>query len=331
MSAADLVHGGALDAMRRAFPDVSESWIELSTGINPWPYPTDGVAVEDWARLPTASAFEACARAMAGAFGADRTAVLPVAGTELAIRLLPLIVPAETVAIMGPTYDDHRRSWRAAGRTVRPCATLDAAIGDVQAVVLCNPNNPDGRTVEAETILRAARTMAARGGWLIVDEAYAELRPELSVAAWAGGPGLIVLRSFGKFYGLGGLRLGAVLAPAAVLDPLAALLGGWNVSGPALRLGARAYADEDWRDATLGRLRAAASDLHERLTTTGLEVAGGTLLFTLARADDAAERWRRLAEAGVYARRFAHDPDLLRFGLPATAADADRLSAALNL
>ena len=324
MSDTDLVHGGALDGMARAFPNAPAPWLDLSTGINPWPY---RVAVEDrdWSRLPSAALHAACRDAMARAWGAQPAAVLPVPGTELAIRLLPSLVEAREVAVIGPTYDDHAKAWRAAGRRVREVvAPSDAPGADV--LVLCNPNNPDGRVFDAETLA----ALRGRARWLVVDEAYADVAPGVSLAADAGTPGLVVLRSFGKFYGLAGVRLGAVLGPPDLLARLAALLGHWGVSGPALRLGAAAYADAAWREGTLARLRAASADLSERLAAGGLEVVGGTPLFTLARADDAAERWRRLAEAGVYVRRFARDPALLRFGLPPSGADADRLSAALS-
>lgn len=325
VSGADLVHGGALDAMARAFPGAPGPWLDLSTGINPWPYPTTAVRADDWARLPSAALGDACRDAMAAAWRADPACVLPVPGTEVAIRLLPLLIEAERVAVLGPTYDDHARAWVAAGRTVREVRRPSEAVG-ADLVAACNPNNPDGRVLDAEELA------ALRGGarWLVLDEAYAEAAPGASLASRAGEPGLVVLRSFGKFHGLAGVRLGAVLGPPDLLARLAALLGHWRVSGPALRLGAAAYADAAWRDATLARLRAATGDLRARLRAGGLAVVGGTPLFTLARADDAAARWRRLAQAGVYVRRFARDRTLLRVGLPDTPAAAERLSAALS-
>lgn len=322
MSGADLLHGGALDAMRAAFPDAPTPWVDLSTGINPWSYPV-ALESEAWTRLPTRAAFLACRDAMAAAWGAPPDAVLPVPGTELAIRLLPSLIKGHDVAVLGPTYDDHARAWSAAGRTVREVGDACGLAG-ADVAVLCNPNNPDGRRHDP------ARLLALGARWLVVDEAYAELAPDRSLAAHAGEPGLVMLRSFGKFYGLAGLRLGAVLGPPKLLYRLSASLGSWSVSGPALRLGATAYADRAWQDTTRARLYAAAADLRDRLAASGLEIVGGTSLFILARADDAPARWLKLAEAGVYARRFARDPTLLRFGLPATSDEADRLSASLN-
>jgi cobalamin biosynthetic protein CobC len=327
----DLVHGGALDAMRRAFPDAPEPWVDLSTGINPRPYPLDAITGADWTRLPTIEARRTCAHAMATAFGADVAAILPVPGSEIAIRLLPLVLGAASVAIVSPTYGDHARAWTAAGRTVVAVPTLEAALDTrAGAIVLCNPNNPDGRTVSPDMVCAAADVQAARGGWMVVDEAFAEVASDLSIAARAGMDGLVVLRSFGKFYGLAGLRLAALLGSAGTLDAMAMLLGGWSVSGPALKLGSVAYADEDWRRETLDRLARETAALDAVLAGNGLTVAGGTPLFRFVAVGDAHRRWAVLAAAGIYVRRFADPPDRLRIGLPAGPAALARLAAALE-
>ncbi|WP_375429370.1 threonine-phosphate decarboxylase CobD [uncultured Sphingomonas sp.] len=326
----DLLHGGALGAMRAAFPAAPEPWIDLSTGINPWPYSVDAIEPEDWSRLPTDKARARCVGAMAGAFGAEAAAILPVPGSELAIRLLPLVLPSATLAIVSPTYGDHARAWAAAGRLVRAVPTLDAALAaGADAIVLCNPNNPDGRVVSPDTVFAAAEAQAARSGWLIVDEAFAEVEPYLSVAAHAGRTGLIVLRSFGKFYGLAGLRLAAVLGPPGILGEMRSLVGQWGVSGPALRLGATAYSDDRWRRTTADRLAHAAGSLDAIVVGGGLTIVGGTSLFRFVHAPDAHARWATLAGAGVYVRRFVDLPHHLRIGLPVDDAGSMRLAAAL--
>ncbi len=318
--------------MRATFPAAPEPWIDLSTGINPWPYPVSAIEPEAWSRLPTDEARAGCIGAMAGAFGAEAAAILPVPGSELAIGLLPLVLVAASVAIVSPTYGDHARAWAAAGRSVRAVPTLDAALAArPEAVVLCNPNNPDGRAVPRDAVLAAADIQAARCSWLIVDEAFAEVAPHLSVAAHAGRAGLIVLRSFGKFYGLAGLRLAAVLGPSDILDGLRPLIGQWGVSGPALSLGVTAYADDRWRRETTDRLVGAAGSLDAVLERGGLTIVGGTSLFRFVHAPDAHARWATLAGAGIYVRRFADLPHHLRIGLPADDAGPMRLAAALAL
>ena len=69
----DLIHGGALDQIRTAFPSASEPWIDLSTGINPWPYPNITISEATLVQLPTQSAQEACREVMASA---DRKSVV---------------------------------------------------------------------------------------------------------------------------------------------------------------------------------------------------------------------------------------------------------------
>lgn len=324
----DLLHGGALDAMKRAFPDAPAPWLDLSTGINPRPWPAPPPAPASLARLPGADAWDACRTAMAEAFGADPEAVLPVPGSEIAIRLLPLVRPARRVALRPLSYGDHRRAWAAAGAAL---IVGDDPLGadEADVAVLCNPDNPDGRIEAPDRLLAARERLAARGGLLVVDEAYADLDPAGSLAGRAGAPGLVLLRSFGKFYGLGGVRLGALLGPPAIVAAMRSLIGIWGVSGHALEIGAAAYRDFGWQGATRARLARESAALDARLTAAGLEIAGGTALFRLVRAADAEGLWRHLGTQGIYVRRFADHPGLLRLGLPTDAAAGERLSAAL--
>lgn len=323
-------HGGALDRMRAAFPAAPAPWIDLSTGINPWPYPVDGVPAETFAHLPTEAARMACHTAMADAFGAHAEALVVTPGTELVIRLLPQLLPRiGRIAVLAPGYGDHAAAWRAAGREVVETADpLNAATG-CDAVMLSCPNNPDGRCFAAADLAACADDLARRGRMLIVDEAYADCAPGQSLAGLAGRDGLVVLRSFGKFYGLAGVRLGALLGPPDLVARCGDLFGCWPVSGPALWLGAKAYGDRRWAAATRTRLAEAAADLDRLLAAAGLAVAGGTSLFRHVMVADAGRCWRQLAGAGIYVRRFGWSDSHLRFGLPATAAARARLAEAL--
>ncbi|MBU1286240.1 MAG: threonine-phosphate decarboxylase CobD [Alphaproteobacteria bacterium] len=326
----DLLHGGALDRMQIAYPNAPTPWIDLSTGINPWPYPVGVLPPSAWQHLPTAAAMQACRAAMAHAIGAPESAVLLAPGSELLIRLLPTIIAPRTVALASPTYGDHARAWRASGADVTEITDPLAEAGKVDALVLCNPNNPDGATLERSHLEYALTRQAARNGWLIVDEAYADISPALSLAPFAGAESLIILRSFGKFFGLAGLRLGALLGPPALLDAMSQRLGVWPVSGPALTIGTQAYGDGLWQAETRDRLAAARRRLDTILLDAGLWLVGGTDLFRLAKTDQAPQLWHRLAEAGIYVRRFGYAPDLLRIGLPANTAGEHRLAAALS-
>ena len=332
MTDADLVfgHGGRIDAMARAFPEAPLPWVDLSTGINPFSYPVPEMPVDAWARLPGEAARASCETAMAGAFGCDPAFCRAVAGTEIAIRQLPSILHAKMVAVRAPSYADHAHSWRSAGAKVLSVSDPLELVEEADVVVLVNPNNPDGNCWPVERIEHARARLAARGGWLIVDEAYADLDPSKSVAPFAGREGLIVLRSFGKFYGLAGLRLGAVLAAPNILRRMGERLGGWDVSGPALAIGAAAYADRDWQATTRGHLARQMEATRAMLASSVLEDRGGTDLFRFVRTSDATILWRQLAQHGVAVRRFAGDDHHLRIGLPADAAALARLAQALN-
>jgi cobalamin biosynthetic protein CobC len=236
------------------------------------------------------------------------------------------LAPAGPVAILGPTYAEHGHSWRKAGFSVG-----EAVVPAEQAatIVVVNPNNPDGRVLPLQELAGLAARCAARGGLLVVDEAFADFTPETSIVPDIP-PGTIVLRSFGKTYGLAGLRLGFAIGGPELMMKLKAALGPWSVAGPALHLGARALSDADWL-AGAGRDRARDGARLDELLAPHGRLVGGTALFRLLEAPAAAALFARLGRRGIYVRRFQNAPDRLRFGLPGDEAGWSRLRAALTL
>ncbi|WP_235913740.1 threonine-phosphate decarboxylase CobD [Teichococcus coralli] len=326
-----LEHGGRLAEARRHFVGAPEPFIDLSTGINPVSWPLPPWPPEAFTRLPEPGEEEALREAAAAAYGVPATGCVAAApGTQLLIQLLPRLFPLPQLRILGPTYAEHAACWRAAGTVVREVAELEALDGPGGAL-LCNPNNPDGRRHAPAVLLALADRLAARGGFLVVDEAFADLEPEaLGCASALPHPGLILLRSFGKSYGLAGLRLGFALAAPARVAAIRAVLGPWAVSGPALAAGRAALADAPWRRAAAARLEEEVVRLDARLAAAGLRVCGGTRLFRLAEGE--AAFWHgRLGRAGILTRRFADMPHWLRFGLPGDPAAWARLEQALDL
>lgn len=324
-----IAHGGRLDAARRLYPNAPQPWIDLSTGVNPRAYPLPPLADEAFTRLPDDDAFAAIDSAARKAYGAPAGAdVVPGGGAQAFIQMLPRVFPARRVAILGFTYAEHAACWAAMGAQVDRVEILDALAGaDVGVIV--NPNNPDGRSIEPQDILSAAAQMSQRG-LLIVDESFMDFTPERSVARFAQNESLVVLRSFGKAYGLPGLRLGFALCSHARGAKLRAALGPWAVSGPALAIGARALADDAWR---ANAARASAGDaarLDALLTQAGFHIMGGTTLFRLAAHPQAARCFAHLAARGILTRAFAERPDWLRFGLPRDESAWARLAAALE-
>lgn len=337
-----LQHGGDPSWADRTFGAPAGGWLDLSTGINPWAWPVveklPELSPDLWQALPTTALADETRRAAAKAYGApdaDRVAVAP--GTQSLIQWLPRLRPLGSVAIVSPTYGEHVHCWRAAGHDVREVLDLadagadsaDAIAADV--IVVTNPNNPDGRTYAAAHLRDVARAQADRGGWLVVDEAFADPDPSASVVADADIEGLIVLRSFGKFFGLAGLRLGFAVAAPAIVQQIERAQGPWAVSGPALEIGRRALDDNAWIAATRQRLSAAATALDRDLAAAGFEAVGGTSLFRLVDHPDAARRFEALARAGVLVRRFDDAPSRLRFGLPGDEAQVTRLRQALDI
>ncbi len=299
-------HGGDLAWARARFPEFAGEWLDLSTGVNPFPWPVGRIDAAAFRRLPSAADLDALCAAAAAAWGvesADRVAAAP--GAQALIQLLARLRPPCRVGIVGPTYGGHAAAWTDAGHTV---TTADRPPPGCAVVVVCNPNNPDGRIVPPARL----REWAPADGWLIVDESFADVAPEACRRPLP--PDVVVLRSFGKFFGLPGLRLGFALTAPEMAARLRRALGPWPVSGPALAVGAAALADTAWRDATRERLSAAARRLDTILARLGCAAVGGTALFRLVSAP--AGLFERLGAHGIYARRFADRPEWLRFGLP---------------
>ncbi|MBE7245741.1 MAG: threonine-phosphate decarboxylase [Actinomycetospora chiangmaiensis] len=324
-----IAHGGDLGSLRRAFPDAPKPWLDLSTGINPIPYPVPPIEASAWTRLPEAAEVQALRAAAASAYGAPSDAhIVPAPGTQILIETLPRLLAPTRVAVLGPTYAEHAAGWSRAGHTVCTVADL-AAVSDARVVVIVDPNNPDGRTFPLAERRALAEALQARGGLLVADEAFADLEPVESLCPHVG-PGLVVLRSFGKTYGLAGLRLGFAVAEPGIADRIAGALGPWAVSGPALAIGSAALSDAAWR-AEAARARAAdAARLDRMIVRGGGQIVGGTCLFRTAEFSDGPGLYRRLAEAGIAVRRFAERPERLRFGLPPDKAGWCRLSRVLK-
>lgn len=322
VAAEPLARPGGLSIARRLYPEAPEPWIDLSTTINPRPYPVPRASLRARARLPELPELQHLEAVAAGAFGVeDPQRVLATAGSESVLRLVPHVLPSVTEAvIVWPTYSSHIEAWQRLGAPVSRVYGIDRAVPTPGAVVtVVNPNNPDGTITGREQLLAAHDRIAACGGFLLVDEACAEVEPACSVADLAGSERysrLIVLRSFGKFYGLAGMRLGFMIGAPSLLACFRAVLGDWPVSADAIAAGLSAYTDRKWAEQTRIRLRSAARKLDALLIRGGFSIVGGTSLFRLTSSDDARTRLNQLARAGILVRPFNHDTKLLRFGLP---------------
>jgi cobalamin biosynthetic protein CobC len=327
---APLVHGGDLGAARRLFPGAPEPFLDLSTGINPNPYPVPSLAPDIFARLPEPEAVVRLAFIAAQAYGAPQASQVVVApGSQILVAEIARLAPPGRAAVLGPTYAEHARAAELAGHEVDEFAHIEQ-LNEADLAIVVNPNNPDGRILAKDTLLALAQRLRQRGGLLLVDEAFMDVGPDgASLADQVGLGNVVVLRSFGKFYGLAGLRLSFALASPKIAARLAAALGPWPVSGAALTIGAQALADTAWREAARASLAKAAARLDTLLAQAGLAIIGGTSLFRLARTAKAAEHFEHLGRAGILVRRFTEEPTWLRFGLPGGEPEWQRLRSAL--
>ncbi len=322
-----LEHGGNLIAASRHYGIPLADWLDLSTGINPVWYPVPPIPPHAWQRLPQAD--DGLREAAANYYGSPR--LLPCAGTQAVLQVLPKLRAPCRVAIPTPTYAEHPKAWEAAGHTVIRFDPADANdhVAQTDVLLLCHPNNPTGQRYDRDTLERWLAELTNRGGWLIVDEAFLDSAPAESLTPLAGQPGLIILRSLGKFFGLAGARVGFMLAWQALLDDAEELLGPWPISGPARYAATCALQDQGWQIATQQRLAQDSARLAAMLQTYGLSPANGTALYQWVLTEHAATLHDQLAQQGILTRLF-RAPSSLRFGLPATEDEWQRLNAALR-
>jgi cobalamin biosynthetic protein CobC len=322
-----LEHGGNLRAAARAYGRPVEDWLDLSAGLNPHFYRAPALQDHAWHRLPEVD--DALVRAACTFYGAPH--MLAVAGTQAAIQALPHLRAPSRVVVSAPSYAEHAHHWNRHGHTLREVAyaSLEAAVDTCDVLVVCNPNNPTGATVPATTLLDWAARLATRGGWLVVDEAFADTAPEQSVAAHSAQPGLVVLRSLGKFFGLAGVRVGFVGAAPMLSTALADWLGPWTVSGPAQQVACAALTDRDWHAATRERLAVQGERLHALLARHGI-ASSGTALFQWWPEPQAIAFHAHMAERGIWVRLFTNAAHGIRLGLPPDDTAWRRLAQALT-
>jgi len=322
-----LEHGGRLRKAALEYCIDEGEWLDLSTGLAPWPFPVPEIPLRAWARLPEADdGLEHAACDYYGTFQA-----LPVAGSQMAIQLLPRLRRAGKVGVLSPCYAEHAEAWRRNGYIVREVVEqeVDFFIDSFDVLVVVNPNNPTGLNLTPDRLLDWHARLAQRGGWLVVDEAFMDNTPQLSLAPFAHQVGLIVLRSFGKFFGLAGVRLGFVLAERKLLKLLAEQVGPWAVSGPTRTIGQACLRDTEGH----ARQRARAEEASERLASLleqhGFNPQGGCALFQWLITERAEVLYEFMARRGILLRLFTHNSSL-RFGLPGDEADFARLTAAFE-
>lgn len=317
-------HGGNLDQAMACYG--AGDWIDLSTGINRRPWPVPALSAAAWRNLPTKAAQTALVAQAAVSWGAAAgVAGVALGGAQAAIQLVPRLRPKGRAAVLGPTYNEHAACLSAEGWQVSAVTDLADLVGADLAIIV-NPNNPDGRHFAPDTLL----ALVGRVGLLVVDESFGDVTPDLSLLPHAGRAGLLVLRSFGKFYGLAGVRLGFAFGTEGDIDALSRMSGPWPVSGPAIEIGTHALADAAWAAAMRAQLAADAARADALAQRAGWQLVGGSDLFRLYDTGSAKAAQDKLARYQIWSRIFPWSETLLRLGLPGPEPEWQRLEAALT-
>jgi cobalamin biosynthesis protein CobC len=307
----------------------SRPWLDLSTGISPVAYPFSTLATATWQILPRQRDEQRTLDAAGHYFGNSHPGNICMgAGSQALLQAIPCLFPPGKVAVFSPTYAEHAWRWTEVGHSVVEIFDLDNVEADCRYVVLVNPNNPTGESHAPDRLLELATMLAARGGYLVVDEAFCDVMPEISVARHAGRPGLLVLRSFGKFFGLAGARIGFLLGPSEFIAAVREKSGLWPVNGPALAIATEAYEDVSWIESHRKMLTERTARLRELLKGHG-RIIGSTDLFVLLAAKSAPALLAKLAAQQIHVRHFPENPEWLRFGLPDKEEDWLRLHSGL--
>lgn len=320
-----LEHGGRVRAAAQQYGIPAENWLDLSTGINPLGWPVPVIPAEIWQALPQDD--DGLEVAACRFYGTEK--LLPVSGSQAAIQSLPGLRTPGSVALIATSYAEHAHAWQQHGHEICQLAGEEILLTDAQVVVIVNPNNPTGKLYSAAELLALHQRLVARGGWLVVDEAFMDATPEHSLAAYSPREGLIVLRSLGKFFGLAGARVGFVLAQQTILQQLAERLGPWSIAAPARYVAMQALSDVVWHEAARRMLRIGAQRLSDLLVRHSLAPTGGNALFQWVCFSGAEHVHQQLAQQGILTRYFAASSSL-RFGLPRGEAQWARLDAALK-
>lgn len=323
-------HGGRLDEAMRRFSGAPSPWIDLSTGINPRPFPIAAATGADQTKLPSKAALAELEAVAARRFGVRSDGVAALPGSEIGLRLLATMGLPGPVGVVLPGYRTHLDAFLEVVRIAIEDLAETASQGAVRTILLANPNNPDGRLIAPEHLIATARALTARGGWLVVDEAFADSVDGASILPLLGDSDhVLVLRSFGKFYGLAGVRLGFACGNPAMVHRLRQRFGDWPVSATAIALGTAAYRDTAWIDRARIDLAARADRLDDVLARHGFDAIGACPLFRLIETAQAGHVFERLGEAGILTRPFDYAANWLRFGLPGDGQAFARLDRAL--
>jgi len=309
-------HGGGLDDAILKYGGNRTNWLDLSTGINPIPYPIPKVPNHFWHSLPDSQAQSALLSAARKFWKVPNGAnIIASSGVSQLIAMLPSLLPVNCVEIIGPTYNEHAAAFQSSGWTV-------GQTGSVRVIV--HPNNPDGN----QHVI--SKQDAKNTDLMIIDESFCDVTPDETLINLTDQNNVIVLKGLGKFWGLAGLRLGFAVAAPELIKKITDRVGPWAISGPAQFIGQAALTDNSWIIKTRSRLREDSLRLDNLMIEYGNKPLGGTDLFRLYEVKNATKTQNTLAKKFIWTRIFPYSTNWLRLGIPGTEAQWTQLINALE-
>ena len=326
-------HGGQLERIKKENPDQLLPWVDLSTGISPLSYPVESGVMDSFTELPQCS--EALKKAAMEYYGSRGLLLTP--GSMWSIQNLPLLRrllcsnDQRPVLIPKQGFNEHKKAWLSWGYQIEQYDDIPNShqLRASQVCVVINPNNPTGKLLEPETLLSMHRELSKHNAWLLVDEAFMDMTPENSLVANAPIEHLIILKSFGKFFGLPGLRLGALIGPEDVLKSASKLLNDWSINSAAQKIAMSAWQDQTFHYQAKFYINGGYERLSSMLNKLGYQTQG-TKLFQTYYCADAQFLYRHLLEYGIYVR-LLDDKSGIRFALPKEQTHWERLEQVLSL
>lgn len=325
---ADISHGGNLSDAIEKYGGERKDWLDLSTGISPFSPKLPDFDQEIWRRLPEA-ATERKVQSLAKQFYKSNLDCLIVPGTQFVIQNLPRILDGKT-GIVGPTYGEYGHAFDQQNADFQMIDGIED-IGDLKSIILVNPNNPDGRSYSPDQLLELAFELSERDGYLVVDEAFADMSgANNSLMNNQKADNILILRSFGKFYGLAGLRLGLVFGPQQLLSKISALKGPWSVSGPALAVADYIYSRPEISSELYQKIDKRFKEMKRAFDKMNLEIVGHTQLSFLLAFPSAEKMHKHLQRKQILTRKFDYNQKWLRIGLTLNEEQDQRLIDAIN-
>lgn len=332
-----LIHGGQLQQVAEQYKIPPADWLDLSTGISPISYPIPKIPLSAWQQLPQQSP-----ELITAAKQYYQCSQLVVTnGSQAIIKALPELYRQQNIAgkdvyLPARGYKEHAHAWRIAGYKLHFYQESLPVIKELQpnsVLVIINPNNPTGKVFERDVISQYQTRLKQLNGLLVIDEAFIDVMPNQSLCHQVNDSHIIVLRSFGKFFGLAGIRIGFLIAGSYWCTKFKAILGPWQVNGPAQIIAEQALNNREWHKEQckkLNTLRMHQEALLWQTFTNKLvkAIQGCDLFLTLSfhKSDSANKLYHLLCQQGVYCR-LADEQDTLRFGI-ATQESLTRIEKA---